>query len=318
MKLIVPKFWRSRTFLSQILKPLATLYNIISSYIAYVPLNKVYQPKAKIINVGNITMGGAGKTPVVMSIAQIIQNHSKHKVAILSRGYKGSLFGPIIIDNENHNINEAGDEALMLSKQAPTCVAKNRLQGIKFLENLGYEVIITDDGLQDQRFRKNITIIVIDSYFGFGNEMLFPAGPLRETIESGIKKADLIVIIGQGKIKYKWPKSLPILKADLVSRTLLQQQKFIAFAGIGNPDKFFLSVEEAEGKIVKTLCFADHHQYTDKELETLIELAEKHEAQLITTEKDYTRIDDKYKSQIQVLPVSMVWKNEQELLMKLL
>ncbi len=317
MKLIIPNFWRQETILSKLLKPVAYLYAKAINWLSFVPSEKVYQPKAKIINVGNITVGGAGKTPVVLSIANIIQNYSKNKIAVLTRGYKGEILGPTMVYSY-HNVIDVGDEALMLHSQIPTCVAKDRLAGIKFLENLGYDIIITDDGLQDQRFKKSLTIIVVDSYFGFGNSLTFPAGPLRESLESGIAKADLMVIIGEGKFSYKFPENLPILKASLVSKVLLGEQKFIAFAGIGNPEKFFLSVAQAEGEIAKKITFADHHQYSKKELDDLISLSNKLQAKLITTEKDYVRIDNKYKSQIQVLPVSLIWQDEEELLKRLL
>lgn len=301
MKLITPKFWKTKNLFSSLLYPLATIYNLISSYISFVPENKKYQPKAKVIRVGNITMGGAGKTPVVLSLAKLLK---KHKIAILTRGYKGSLAGPVML-NKHHTIDEVGDEALLLFKKAPTCVAKDRLQGIKYLESLGYDLIITDDGMQDNRFKPYLTIMVIDSHFSFGNKMIFPAGPLRESIESGIKKSDFAVLIGEGRLDYQ----LPILQADLVSQSPLKGQRFIAFAGIGNPDKFFSSIEKAGGKIIEKLAFADHYQYTQTDIESLIAKGHK----LITTEKDYVRIDPKYYNKIEVLPVDLVWQDEEQL-----
>ncbi|MCT4636058.1 MAG: tetraacyldisaccharide 4'-kinase [Rickettsiales bacterium] len=301
MKLIAPKFWKTRNIFSLLLYPLSIIYNLISSYFSSVPENKRYQPKAKVIRVGNITMGGAGKTPVVLSLAKIL---NKYKIAILTRGYKGSLTGPVML-NKHHKIDEVGDEALLLFKKAPTCVAKNRLQGIKYLESLGYELIITDDGMQDNRFKPYLTIMVIDGHSKFGNKMIFPAGPLRESIESGVKQANFAVIIGEGKLDYQ----LPILQADLTSKTNFKAQKFIAFAGIGNPDKFFHSVEKSGGRIIEKLAFADHYKYTQKDIENLIAKGHK----LITTEKDYVRIDPKYHHKIKVLPVDLVWRDEEQL-----
>ncbi len=215
-----------------------------------------------------------------------------------------------------HQIKDIGDEALLIAKQFPTCVAKNRLEGIKFLESLDYGIIITDDGLQDDRFIKALTVLVVDSYFGFGNGLVFPAGPLRENINTGINKSNLIVIIGEGD--FSLPKELPILKAKLVGKILLSQQKFVAFAGIGNPEKFFHSVVESEGEIVEKFMYGDHHQYSDRELTNLIDLAKKHQAELITTEKDYTRINEKFKPHIKTLPVTLIWEDEELLLKRLL
>jgi tetraacyldisaccharide 4'-kinase len=306
MKLIIPNFWREKNLISILLIPLSWVYAFISSLNLFKPL---YTSKAKIITIGNITMGGAGKTPVALSIAKMLK---EHKLAILTRGYKGKLKGPLIV-NDSHNINDIGDEALLLKKQAVTCVSKNRLEGIKFLEDLGYDLIITDDGLQDSRFKKDISIVVVDSYFGFGNGLIFPAGPLRESKNSGLKKTSFIALIGDKEIDLET--STPIIKAKLVSDLSLDNRSFIAFAGIGNPDKFFHSVKEAGGTIIQKIAFGDHHQYTNKEIDDLYELAKMHKAELITTEKDYTRIDRKEK--ISVLPVTLKWSNVKDLLSKL-
>lgn len=301
MKLIAPKFWKTKNLFSSLLYPLSIIYNIISSYLSFIPDSKKYQSKAKIIRVGNITIGGAGKTPVVLSLAKLLKNY---KIAILTRGYKGSLTGPVML-NKYHTIDEVGDEALLLFKEAPTCVAKNRLQGVKYLESIGYDLIITDDGMQDNRFKPYLTIMVIDGHSRFGNKMIFPAGPLRESIKSGIKKTDFIVLIGEGELDYE----LPILQASLTSKISLNGQTFIAFAGIGNPNKFFASVEKAGGEIIEKLAFADHYHYTKADIESLIVKGHR----LITTEKDYVRIDSKYYHKIEVLPVNLVWQDEERL-----
>jgi tetraacyldisaccharide 4'-kinase len=309
MKLIIPKFWHQKTILSILLLPLSFLYRAV---IFLCSKKNIYLPKAKIITIGNITIGGAGKTPVAISLINILQSH---KVAILTRGYKGELKGPVIV-NSTHDVFAVGDEALLLAKHSTTCVAKDRLKGIKFLESLGYDIIITDDGMQDSRFIKSLTILVVDSYFGFGNEFVFPAGPLRETLKNGFEKADLMAVIGVGK--FKLDTTIPVIRGNLKGQQDLNAQKFIAFAGIGNPLKFFYSVTLSGGNIVKQIAFGDHHQYTEKELEELIELAKKNKANLITTEKDYVRISDKYKDKIQVLSVKLEWNDEAKLQQKLL
>lgn len=303
MKLIIPNFWQQKNLLSILLWPLSLIYEAASFLMRY--RKSIYIPKAKVITVGNITVGGAGKTPVVISIAQILQQY--YKVAILTRGYKGKLIGPIMV-NSSHDVLAVGDEALLLKRQADTCVAKDRLRGIKFLENLGYDLIITDDGMQDRRFTKALTIMVVDSYFAFGNGLVFPAGPLRQTITSGMAQANLIALIGKGKCTL--PNNLPIFHANLISQQKLKSQKFIAFAGIGNPAKFFLSVEYFGGKVIKQIAFADHHQYTERELDQLIDLAKENQAKLITTEKDYVRISDEYRNQIEILSVELLWDDK--------
>jgi tetraacyldisaccharide 4'-kinase len=304
MKLIIPKFWHHKSFLSLLLLPLSYLYIFLTSLVRK---KCIYIPKAKVISVGNITMGGAGKTPVALSIAKLM---SQHKIVILTRGYKGLINGPLMV-NEEHDITEIGDEALLLANYVPTCVSKDRLKGIKFLEELGYDLIITDDGMQDNRFFKSLSILVVDSYFGFGNGLVFPAGPLRERIESGINKTDFIAVIGGGD--FIPPTTKPIKYAELKSKQKLENHKFIAFAGIGNPNKFFLTIKQYGGKIIKEIAFGDHHQYTERELDDLVNMAKKYNAKLITTEKDYVRISMKYKKKIEVLLVELVWDNENEL-----
>lgn len=305
MKLLAPKLWQKKNLLSFLLYPFSMLYSLIASVVGYVPSSNIYVPKAKVIRVGNITMGGAGKTPVVIALAKLF---SKNKVAILTRGYKGQLEGPIMLNN-NHNIIDVGDEALLLGKMAPTCIAKNRLEGIKYLEALGFEIIITDDGMQDNRFKARFTIMVIDSSFGLGNNMVFPAGPLRESLKSGLKKSDMVVLIGDGKFACDFP----VVRADLVSEIALNDKKFIAFAGIGNPEKFFNSVEKAGGKIVMKRCFPDHYQYNNQDMQKLFSLG----YPLITTEKDWVRLKKEYQASIEFLPVHLVWQDnfiEQKLL----
>lgn len=309
MKLIIPKFWLKKSYLSVLLFPFSLLYLMITSVYRK---KCIYRPSAKVITIGNITLGGAGKTPVALSIAKLL---SKHKLIILTRGYKGKICIPTIV-NSSHNIFDVGDEALLLAKYFPTCVSKDRLKGIKFLENLGYEVIITDDGLQDERFSKAMSILVIDKSFGFGNGLIFPAGPLREKIEVGIKKADFIAIIGSGD--YVPPDNKQSIYGTLVKKSKLNNDKYIAFAGIGNPNKFFKTIVESGGIVIKEFAFGDHHQYTDEEIEQLLEIAKHSQATLITTEKDYMRISIKYRNLIEVMEVELIWNNEKILQDKLL
>ena len=302
MKLIIPQFWRKITSLSILLLPFSLIYFLIIIIRSQIQRLSLYKSQAKIITIGNITVGGSGKTPLVILLSKIIKNH---KIAALIRGYKGNIAGPIMV-NDNHQFLDIGDEALLLKAHLPTCVAKNRLEGIKYLEKQGYEIIITDDGLQDERFIKDLTIMVIDGKFGFGNGLLIPAGPLRETLKQGCGKANLAIVIGSNDLNIP----CSTINACLVSHIDLKQQKFIAFAGIGNPDKFFNSVIEANGAIIQSIAFADHHPYTIKEIEELLEIANKHNALLITTEKDSVRIDKRFKDQIKTLPIELKLNDE--------
>lgn len=289
MKLIAPYFWQKRNFISILLLPFSFIYYLLHLLRRKKP---IYLPKAKIITVGNITVGGAGKTPVVIFLAKLFSNK---KVAILTRGYGGIKTGPVLVSDEDNAIS-VGDEALIHYKTAPTCVAKNRLEGIKFLESLGFEIIITDDGLQDNRFKKDLTIAVVDALKGFGNEFIFPAGPLREPIQTGLNKADCIILIGKENIILKT--SIPIIKGKFVPRNTITNKKLIAFAGIGNPEKFFSMLKNKKNEVLRTHSFGDHHNYSNKEIELLLKEARNCKAQLITTEKDYVKIDEKHHHKI--------------------
>ncbi len=312
MRLIIPQFWKRRNFISLLLVPFSLVYRFV--IFLRQKANQEYISTAKIITVGNITIGGAGKTPTCISLAQMINNHTTKKVAFLTRGYKGKEKGPYMVD-ESDNCLKVGDEAILLSKFAQTCVAKDRLKGIKFLESQGFEVIITDDGFQDFRFKKDFSIIVVDGVFGFGNKRLFPAGPLREDIKNGLVRADIILIIGG---KRDIIKSDKIILASLQSNALFENERLIAFAGIGNPEKFFITLEQTGAQIIKKISFPDHHFFSNKEIKDLLLLASKNNSKLITTEKDYTRISKELNSEILTLPVTLMLEEENKILDKIL
>lgn len=307
----IPNFWRNKNILSFALSPLSLIYWVIISIKK--KFTARYIPKVKIISVGNVTVGGAGKTPVVIAIHQLLKATNK-KIAVLSRGYKGKLKGPVQVSKE-HKLDEVGDEALMLQIYSDVFVAKNRLDGIKYLEQLGYEIIITDDGLQDETFQKSLNILVVDSYFGFGNQMMLPSGPLRESISQAIKKADLIAVVGDGPFRIKNDDKL--IEADFKTSMKFNHNKYIAFAGIGNPNKFFLTLKKVGANLIEKFSFADHYNYSDKEIENLIDIANQKEAILITTHKDFMRIKEEYRQKINYLPINLSWRNSEILNKKL-
>lgn len=311
MQLIIPSFWKKkRSLIAFLFLPFSFFYYLVNLINFWVKSRDIYISKAKIITVGNINIGGVGKTPVCLSIAKIIKNNNANmKLAILTRGYKGSEEGPIMVSPFG-DVKKFGDEALLLAQNVPACVAKNRLEGIKFLEKLGFKIIITDDGLQDPRFKKDLSILVIDGEFGLGNNWIFPAGPLRESFASGIEKADLCVCIGKCEIPIEREK---LLLANIESKVSLRNKNFIAFAGIGNPNKFFNSIVQSGGVIVAKFEFGDHYNFKDQELEKLISLAKEKKADLITTEKDYTRIKEKYRAYVRTLPIAVKWQKEKRL-----
>ena len=287
MQLIIPKFWRKkRSLIALFLFPFSVIYHLISKINYWLKSRNIYVSKAKIITIGNINIGGVGKTPVCLSLAEKMNDFNK-KLVILTRGYGGTEEGPLMVKASDDS-KKFGDEAVLLAQNFSTYVAKDRLKGIKFLEELGFEIIITDDGLQDPRFKKDLSILVVDGEFGLGNGLIFPAGPLRESFSSGVKKADLCVFIEKCEFKIESDK---LLIANIEIKISLDNKNYII-------DQF---------------KFGDHHQFKDQELESLILLAKEKKVDLITTEKDYTRIKEKYREYIKTLPIRITWQNEEKL-----
>ena len=186
------KIWKSNNFLNLLLFPFSIFYYLI--IFIYKISNKEKKCNIPVLCVGNITLGGAGKTPTVIEIRHILTKNFK-KIFVLTRGYKGTAKGPLIV-SKDHSFHEVGEESLLHSHFGLTCVSKKKFSGAKFCEAQGGELIIMDDGLQSIDIKKNCKVLVIDSEYGFGNKNIFPSGPLREPINSGIKNCDLILIIG--------------------------------------------------------------------------------------------------------------------------
>jgi tetraacyldisaccharide 4'-kinase len=292
-----PSFWHdSDSKLAQMLSPFGNTYGYISSW-----WRKHQKPKKlniPVICVGNLVVGGEGKTPVAIMLAQaLLARKEKKRVHFLSRGYKGSLKGPVLVGD--HTFHQVGDEPLMLAKVAPTWVAKDRREGGIAAVEGGAEILILDDGHQSFTLHKDLSLVVIDTDYQFGNRKLFPAGPLREPLQEGLARAQGIVLIGDKKFSFNSP--LPAIRVRFThceeDLKLLRGKRVLPFAGIGRPEKFFHSLSQSASfyqfDLLKGIPFADHHPYTADEIETLHHQAKEEKAMLVTTEKDLTRIQDK-------------------------
>jgi tetraacyldisaccharide 4'-kinase len=240
-----PSFWHADGFIPKLLEPLAQLYKCLSF------LERSLRSKTKIdlpvLCIGNLVSGGAGKTPIALSIGQKL--NAKHNISFLTRGYGGIEAGPIEVNPDEHSSYEVGDEALILSEVGPTWVSRNRIAGAIAAKNAGCEIVIMDDGFQNTSLAKTLSFVIIDGPYGFGNGRLIPAGPLREPIYSGLKRADIIVLIGEANpsIIELLPNDKPLLRASLVPDeigTQLSNNNVIGFAGIGRPTKFLETLEK--------------------------------------------------------------------------
>jgi tetraacyldisaccharide 4'-kinase len=217
----------------------------------------------------------------------------------LSRGYGGKLAGPVRVDPSFHHSADVGDEPLMLARLAPTIVARDRVAGARVARSAGSSVIVMDDGFQNPSLTKDLAILLVDGRRGIGNGRVIPAGPLRAPLEIQIARAQAIVVVGPpdgaAKIletarRYRVTVFHGRLEGDRSSLAALGKRKVLAFAGIGNPDKFFTTLTEAGIEVAARSSFPDHHRYTASEAQGLIARAQAENLVLITTEKDHVRL----------------------------
>lgn len=305
------------------LYPFSLLYGVGQQI--HSQLSKPVTSKIPVLCIGNITAGGGGKTPTAISIMQIAQNIGIN-AAFLTRGYGRNSNAPIWVEPKLHNAKQVGDEALILAKIAPTLVSKNRIEGANIIAQSNYQLIIMDDGFYHYKLHKDYTIIVIDANFGLGNNMLIPSGPLREPVKSAFNRGNAVAIINSSnnlntntespleKEIRNISNNIDMLSAQYDSDTrppANKEQKYIAFAGIAIPEKFFNYLSELGYNVINEVSLPDHHQYQDADLTALEKLANDNNARLITTEKDYVKIPLKWQEQIDTLKISLKWPDEQ-------
>jgi tetraacyldisaccharide 4'-kinase len=308
------RFWRKRSIFTEFLVPFSVLWFFWQRW-----RDMQSEPRklsVPVICIGNITAGGAGKTPVALAVARMLAEKGR-KPAFISRGYGGRLKGPVKVDTAAHGAGEVGDEPLLLARVAPCYIARKRAQAAELAMAEGADVLVMDDGMQNHSLSKDLTLVVVDGAYGFGNRLLLPAGPLRDRADIGLKKAQAAVVIGRTDAKVLEiinKAGLPVHWANLVPAILPDsQQPYVAFAGIGLPDKFFMTLKTIGTFVVKKVPFADHHPYSAKDVTKLRGLAEAHKAKLITTEKDAVRLPPEFRAEVEVLPVTLEFEEPEAL-----
>ncbi len=262
------------------------------------------------ICVGNLTLGGAGKTPVTRAIRARLQARGLD-THVISRGYGGALKGPLRVDAARHTAAEVGDEPLLHARDGAAWIGADRAVVAHLAKAGGARAVVLDDGFQNSALRYAAALLVFDAALGVGNGRVFPAGPLREALRVGLKRASGVIVMragAGGDIEEKLALGLkgfagPVIDAWLEPVGALPDKPLFAFAGIGQPDKFFATVESLGGKLVDRLAFPDHHAYSERDMTNLAIDAAAIGARLITTEKDFVRIGSRWRPQVSVLPV---------------
>jgi tetraacyldisaccharide 4'-kinase len=290
-----PGFWhRPSSFASRLLMPLGALYGAVAARRLQ---REGFDAGIPVLCVGNYHVGGAGKTPMVLALAKILRDLGETPV-VLSRGYGGRLRGPIKVDPERHAAVDVGDEPLMLARTVPVVVARDRIGGVALARSQGASVILMDDGFQNPAISKDASLIVIDGDRGLGNGLVFPAGPLRAPLPPQLARTDALIVVGDGAAARPVAAAIaalgrPVLSARFradASAASLDGKRVLAFAGIGDPVRFFRTLRASGIETVRERAFADHHPYTQAEIEALNAEARRDALTLVTTEKDLARL----------------------------
>ncbi len=313
-----PKFWYKKPPVNEvarrILQPLSKVY----AFFAIRNYNRDYNyktPNAHVVAIGGIAIGGSGKTPVVASLCEVLSTINR-KAAILSRGYGRDSKQTLKVDARIQTFRDVGDEPLMLSKYADVFVGEDRVKSAKMAEESGHSLMILDDGLTQRDLQPDAKIVVVDSTQGFGNGELFPLGPNRLSFDMIKGDIDSVVIIKAheheniDEITAQIPSDIPLIVGYLEEdfSKLNLEDKFLAFCGIGYPQKFFNSIDK-KLHVINKVEFPDHHPFSDDDIVDLLDEARLHDAKLITTEKDFCRIPRRYHNFISVVPIRVVWKD---------
>ena len=291
-----PAFWhRPWSLTSLLLAPFGALYGLVAGWRLQ---RDGFDAGIPVLCVGNYHVGGAGKTPAVLALAKLLRDLGETPV-VLSRGYGGRLRGPLKVDPARHAAKDVGDEPLMMARMVPVVVARDRVDGVALARSQGASVILMDDGFQNPAIAKDASLIVIDGERGLGNGRVLPAGPLRAPLPPQLERTDALIVVGDGNAAAAVAAAIaaqdkPVLSAFLKPQDAavasLRGKRVLAFAGIGDPGKFFRTLRASGIDVVIERAFGDHHPYSQAEIETLAAEARRDALTLVTTEKDLARL----------------------------
>jgi len=322
MKLTTPRWWYTRgrapaPFSRALLKPVSWIWAWATA--RRMARTMPYDPGVPVISVGNLTVGGSGKTPVARELlgrlrALGVQAHG------LSRGYGGSLAGPVRVDPERHTAAEVGDEPLMLARDAPMWIARDRTAGATAAEAGGARALVLDDGHQNPTLKKTLSMIVVDGEtrndeWPFGDGSVFPSGPMRETFAAGLARADAVVVLLPTDVDALDPElaelfgDKPVMVARLQPAGLALAGPQVGFAGIAKPWKFERSLTAAGVQLADFAPFPDHAAFAERDLAFLADRAALFDAGLVTTEKDWVRLPPAWRARVTAWPVRAVFED---------
>lgn len=314
-----PEFWR-RAPASPLALALAPLGAIYGALAAARMARRSARADLPTIMIGGPTIGGDGKTPAALAIAAVLAEMGERPF-FLTRGHgrRGTQRAPFLVDPRRHCALETGDEALLLARRAPTVVGVDRAAGARLAQELGATALVLDDGIQSRRLEADLALLVVDGFYGAGNGLCLPAGPLRAPLARQLAAVDAVVLVGEGS-----PGETIAARASAAGRTIfharaaplpcpLGGRRAFAFAGIARPKKFFATLRAAGVEIVGRRSFADHHFCSDREIALMAKEAERLGATMITTEKDAARLSPHWRSRVTVLPIELVFAEKDAL-----
>jgi tetraacyldisaccharide 4'-kinase len=314
-------WWRGGT--GGLIAPLAALYGAVAGWRMRAPGQQAGLP---VICLGNLTVGGAGKTPAALAVAQLL--HAAHeRPFFLSRGYGGRLAGPVRVNPALHRAADVGDEPMLLARLAPTIVARDRVAGAAFARSAGASVVVMDDGFQNPSLVKNLSLVLVDGRRGIGNGRVVPAGPLRAPLELQLDRAQALIVVGAPDgaaraIEHAERRKIPLfhgkLEPDRAVINAIGRRKVLAFAGIADPEKFFTTLAATGIEIAQRAGFPDHHRFSAAEALDLVAQAQANSLMLLTTEKDLSRLGGEPELQqlathASALPVRLVIEEQDRL-----
>lgn len=302
-----PVFWHRDGLIPLLLSP-------ISMLVANGTRRRLRRPaftaSVPVLCCGNASVGGAGKTTVVLDLARRL-HHRNVAVHCLTRGYGGRTRDALRVDATRHSAAIVGDEALLLAAEAPTWVGADRAASAREAVSAGAEFLLMDDGLQNSGLFKTASLLVVDGVVGFGNGRVMPAGPLREPAAAAAARCRASILIGADQARARAAiGDLPVLEAWLVPDRQLQGERVFAFCGIGRPAKFFDTVAASGAVLAGSMRFADHHPFAMRELEEVFAAAARLRARPLTTAKDAVRLPASLRPQVDVLGVRLMWRDE--------